>query len=132
MVLNTGIQISSNLFNTDPSFQFHALACHSHIVIARLSISRNIDRYNSRQFNLRLANDQSRNLDIRNHIIALSVMTVITVVNIGLATNLIFSGGSAVASALNSQNVFVLAALQLTLVMVAYVTTKQQRLPTLP
>ena len=68
-------------------------------------------------------------MDIRENGGAFAVMAVIIIVNIGLATNLAISGGTALTAVLNSQSIYLLVALELSLVLVAYVTAKQRRLP---
>ena len=61
--------------------------------------------------------------------IALSLMGLVIALNTGLAINLVVAGGSGLARAFNGQNIFLLAALQMVLVLVAYITCKNPPIP---
>ena len=59
----------------------------------------------------------------------MSVMVVVTVLNLVLAINLVVADGSGPAQVINSQNIFVLAGMQMVLVLVAYVACKYRPIP---
>jgi|GEM_PF-3245863 len=61
--------------------------------------------------------------------LAMSIMPLITVLNMGLAVNFIVASDSGLARNFNSQNIYVLAVLQMVLVLIAYVTCKYRPIP---
>jgi hypothetical protein len=65
----------------------------------------------------------------RHSMIAMSVMALITLLNTGLGVTFISAGGSALAAAINGQNIFLLAGVEMILVLLAYVTAKHKPIP---
>lgn len=64
------------------------------------------------------------------HRIAQAVMILIIAVNGVLAISLVAAGNSTLAAALNSQNVYVLAGIELVLLFGAYIAAKYEPIPT--
>jgi hypothetical protein len=56
--------------------------------------------------------------------LAMALMAFITALNMGLGVNFIVASGSGLARVFNGQNIYVLAALQMVLVLLAYVACK--------
>jgi hypothetical protein len=61
--------------------------------------------------------------------LAMSLMVLITLLNLGLAINFIAASDSGLARIFNSQNIYVLAAMQMVLVLMAYVACKYRPVP---
>jgi hypothetical protein len=64
------------------------------------------------------------NWDKKNSSIGLGIMLAITALNLGLAVNFIGAAGNALAAAFNGQNIYLLAGIELVLVLFAYVSGK--------
>lgn len=62
--------------------------------------------------------------EYRNHMIAVSIMVAITVLNIALAINFLTANGRALAAAFTGQTIFVLAGIELVAVLTTYVVSK--------
>lgn len=64
------------------------------------------------------------------NMIVFSIMAVVTVLNTGLVLNFVTASGQALATLFSSQSIFLFAAVELVLVIVAYVLHKQKSTPT--
>lgn len=63
------------------------------------------------------------------NVLALAIMVAITVVNVGLVLNFAAASGQAPAAILSTETVFLIAALELAVVLLAYIFYKQQAFP---
>ena len=63
------------------------------------------------------------------NVIVIAIMAVVTALNMGLILNFFAASGQALAAALNSQSIFLLAGAELALVLLAYVTYRQKTGP---
>lgn len=63
------------------------------------------------------------------NMLVFSIMAVVTVLNTGLVLNFFTASGQALATLFSSQSIFLLAAVELVLVILAYVLHKQKTTP---
>jgi hypothetical protein len=66
--------------------------------------------------------------EIENNSFALAIMAAVTLLNAGLAINFISANGRALAAAFNGQNIFLLAGVELIVVLTTYVVSKHRRI----
>jgi hypothetical protein len=64
------------------------------------------------------------------NLLVLAIMIAITVVNLGLALNFAAASGQALAAVFSTEAIFLIAAIELAAVLLAYICYKQQALST--